>query len=451
MPQTPADLIIDARWVLPIAPVNEVLTGHSLVMGAGRILAVLPTSDVDVAFSAPERCTLDHHVLMPGLVNAHGHAAMTLLRGIADDQPLEIWLAKHIWPAEARWVSEAFVHDGTELAIAEMLKSGTTLFTDMYFYPEVAAAVAKHTGIRAQIAFPIVRFANTWSADTAEALHKGLALHDEYRDDDLVTIAFGPHAAYTVDDDDLVRIRTLANELDAAVQMHLHETAEEVATAKAEHGKSPIERLADLELLQPNLQAVHMTQLTDAEVELIAECGVKVIHCPQSNLKLGAGFCPVARLRQHGVTVGLGTDGAASNNSLDMFMEARAAALLSRGLAGTGQHPPGLDTLALLELATLGSARALDLHNEIGSLEQGKSADLIAVDLGSVGNVPVHHAESQLVFSAAGPNVTDVWIRGRRVINNGALTTIDEPDLIDRGKRWGERMAVAEARQLKLV
>ena len=310
MPPIAADLIVDARWVLPIGPVNEVLTDHSLVVGDGRILAVAPTADVDRRYTATDRLRFGDHVVMPGLVNAHGHAAMTLLRGIADDQPLEVWLAEHIWPAEARWVSETFVHDGTELAAAEMLKSGTTTFTDMYYYPEVAAAVAHRVGMRAQVAFPIVRFANAWSTDTAEALHKGLALHDEYRDEDLITIAFGPHAAYTVDDHDLVRIRTLANELDAPVHIHLHETAEEVVTARAEYGRSHIERLAELDLLQPNLQAVHMTQLTEAELAMVAEFGVRVVHCPQSNLKLGAGFCPVAKLHREGVTVGLGTDGA---------------------------------------------------------------------------------------------------------------------------------------------
>jgi 5-methylthioadenosine/S-adenosylhomocysteine deaminase len=451
MPKTPVDLIIDARWVLPIAPINEVLTQHSLVVSEGRILAVMPTSDVTQAYTARENLELGEHALMPGLINAHGHAAMTLLRGIADDQPLEVWLAKHIWPAEARWVSEEFVADGTELAAAEMLKSGTTTFADMYFYPEVAAAVAHRIGMRAQIAFPIVRFANTWSSDTAEALHKGLVLHDEYRDDNLINIAFGPHAAYTVDDDDLVKIRTLANELDAAVQIHLHETAEEVATARAEHGRTHIERLAELGLLQPNLQAVHMTQLSDTELDLVADYGVRVVHCPQSNLKLGAGFCPVARLRKAGIIVGLGTDGAASNNGLDMFAETRVAAMLSRALAGTGAHPPGLDTLTLLELATLEGARVLDLDADIGSLEPGKLADVIAIDLGRIGNVPVHHPESQLVFNAAGGDVTDVWIRGERIVSTGVLTSIDEEDLIARGKRWAERMGEVEQRQLKLV
>jgi 5-methylthioadenosine/S-adenosylhomocysteine deaminase len=439
MPTATADLIIDARWVLPIAPVNDVLEHHSVVVEAGRIRFLGPAAEVHESFKARRHVTLDdHHLLMPGLVNAHGHAAMTLLRGLADDVPLARWLNDIIWPTEARWVSETFVRDGVELAIAEMLKTGTTCFSDMYFFPEVGARVATAAGMRAQIAFPIIRFPNAWSQSTEEAIHKGLELHDRYREDALIRIAFGPHAPYTVDADDLVRILALADELDASIQTHLHETADEVAAARAQGGQSHIEQLHAQGLLVPRLQAVHMTEITDRELELVAASGLGVVHCPQSNLKLGSGLCPVARLRDAGVTVALGTDGAASNDGLDLFAEMRAASLLAKALA---RDPAALDALSLLKMATLDGARVLDLDHEIGSLEPGKAADLIAIDLDHVGMLPVHHPQAQLIYTTAGTRVTHVWVAGQPLVESGQLLTLDEVGIRSRSRGWGERIA----------
>jgi 5-methylthioadenosine/S-adenosylhomocysteine deaminase len=439
MPTDAADLIIDARWVLPIAPANQVLHHHSVAVDDGRILALAPTVEMHARMRARRRVQLDdHHVLLPGLVNAHGHAAMALLRGLADDVPLARWLNDIIWPTEARWVSETFVRDGVELAIAEMLKSGTTCFSDMYFFPEVGARVAHDAGMRAQVLFPVIQFPNAWSRDTDDAIHKGLALHDLYRDDALIRIGFGPHAPYTVTADDFVGILALADELDSTIQTHLHETADEVAQARAQSGRSHIEQLHDLGLLVPRLQAVHMTQITDHELDLVAESGVGVVHCPQSNLKLGSGLCPVARLRAAGVSVGLGTDGAASNDGLDLFAEMRAASLLAKALA---RDPVALDALTLLEMATLGSARVLDLHQEIGSIEPGKYADLVAVDLDHVSTLPVHHPEAQLIHTTAGNRVTHVWICGQARVESGALLTLDESGIRRRSRAWGERIA----------
>jgi 5-methylthioadenosine/S-adenosylhomocysteine deaminase len=439
MSHAAADLIIDARWVLPIAPANTVLDRYSVVVDGGRIRALGPTLDIHGTYTARRHVALgDHHVLLPGLVNAHGHAAMTLLRGLADDVPLSRWLNDIIWPTEARWVSETFVRDGVELAIAEMLKSGTTCFSDMYFFPEVTARVARDAGMRAQVAIPVIQFPNAWSNDSDHAIHKGLELHDRLRDDALVRIAFGPHAPYTVTPDDLIRILALADELDLQIQTHLHETADEVAQARSQHGRSPIEQLHTLGLLVPRLQAVHMTQVSDDELALIAEGGVGVVHCPQSNLKLGSGFCGVARLRSAGITVALGTDGAASNDGLDLFAEMRAASLLAKALA---RDPAALDTRALLEMATLGGARVLDLADEIGSIEPGKSADLVAVDLDHVSTLPVHHPAAQLIHTTAGTRVTHVWIAGHARVEHGTLTSMDEAAIRGRSRAWSERIA----------
>ncbi len=433
------DLIIDARWVLPIAPDNQVLERHSVAVHAGRIVAIGPTGEIHASYRANRRAALaDHHVLLPGLVNAHGHAAMSLMRGLADDLPLERWLNDVIWPAEARWISETFVRDGTELAVAEMLQSGTTCFSDMYFFPEVSARVARDAGMRAQVLFPIIQFPNAWSKDTAEAFSKGLALHDQYQGDDLVRIGFGPHAPYTVSTDDLLKVLTLADELDSPIQTHLHETASEVATARQQTGKSHIELLHALGFLVPRLQAVHLTQLTCPEIDLVAASGLSVVHCPQSNLKLGSGLCPVTQLRDAGVRVAIGTDGAASNDGLDLFAELRSASLLAKALSGNAAT---LNTLTLLEMATLGGAQVLDMDQEIGSIEPGKSADLIAVDLDHVTTLPVHHPDAQLIHTSASSRVSHVWVAGRALVERGELLSMDATGIRTRSRGWGERMA----------
>ncbi len=432
-----ADLIIDAGWVLPIAPENKVLAQHSLVLQGTQILALGPTANIHQRYRGQRQLALPGHLLMPGLVNAHGHAAMSLLRGLADDLPLERWLNDLIWPTEARWVSEAFVADGTRLALAEMLRTGTTCFSDMYFFPEVSARIAQEAGMRAQILFPLIQFPNAWSAHIDEGLEKGLRLHDSLRDDPLIRVGFGPHAPYTVPPDSLQRILTLADELDLQIQTHLHETAAEVAQAKAQQGLSHIRQFARQGLLVPRLQAVHMTQLDAEELALVAEANVAVVHCPQSNLKLGSGFCPLTKLWAAGVRVGLGTDGAASNDSLDMFTEMRAAALLAKGLA---QDPAACSALQILAMATLGGAQVLDLAHRIGSLEPGKDADLIAVDMDHLDNLPVHEPASLLVYTNAGSRVTHAWVRGRALLADGQLLQLDAARLAQQSRDWGLRI-----------
>ena len=438
-----ATLVVSARWVIPVEPEGAVLEDHAVVVEGARIAAVLPAAEARARHPDAEHVALARHALLPGLVNAHTHAAMTLLRGLADDLPLMTWLREHIWPAEARWVSEAFVHDGTLLALAEMVRGGTTCFNDMYFFPEVTARLASQAGMRAVVGMIVIDFPSAWARDAGEYLDKGLALHDALKDDPLVTTAFAPHAPYTVADGVLERVRVLADELEVPVHMHVHETAAEVAEAVEATGRRPLARLDALGLLGPGLAAVHMTQLEPAEIRRLAETGVRVVHCPQSNMKLASGACPVAALQAAGVPVAIGTDGAASNNDLDMLEELRTAALLGKLAAGDAAAVPAA---AALRMATLDGARALGLEGEIGSLVPGKSADLVAVDLGDPATEPVHNVISQLVYSASRAQVTHVWVAGRALLRERRLLTLDLDDIRARAAAWGARIAAGAGR-----
>jgi 5-methylthioadenosine/S-adenosylhomocysteine deaminase len=389
-------------------------------------------------YSATVEHRLDGHVLLPGLINGHGHAAMTLLRGLADDLPLMTWLQEHIWPAEQKLVSAEFVYDGSLLACAEMLRSGTTCFNDKYFFPEETVRAVEQAGMRAVIGLIVIDFASAWAQDADDYLRKGLALHDRLHNHGLITTAFAPHAPYSVSDQPLQRIATLAEELDIPIHMHVHETAEEVERACRETGRRPLQRLDELGLLNPRLLAVHMTQLEEAEIARCAETGVQVVHCPESNLKLASGFCPVQRLHEAGINVALGTDGAASNNDLDMWGELRSAALLAKGVAADAMALPAERAL---RMATLDGARALGLEAEIGSLEVGKAADVIAVNLDDVSTQPVYHPLSQLVYATSREQVREVWVAGRHLLRDGRLTTLETADLLDRARHWQARIA----------
>ncbi len=435
------DTLIEARWVIPVEPDGVVHEDHAVAIDDGRILDLLPSGEARTRYRARTVRELPDHVLIPGLVNAHTHAAMTLLRGLADDLPLMRWLKEHIWPAEARWVGTEFTHDGTQLAMAEMLRGGTTCFNDMYFFPDVAARAASACGMRACVGLIVIDFPSAWAADWEEYLSKGLALHDRYRGDPLIRTAFAPHAPYSVGDAALARIRTLADELDLPVHMHVHETADEVRQSEQEHGMRPLQRLHALGLVSPALLGVHMTQLTEDEIGLLAETGAHVIHCPESNLKLASGFCPVERLAHAGVNVALGTDGAASNNALDLLGEMRSAALLAKAVSG---EAAALPAARALRMATLNGARALGLGEEIGSLEPGKAADLVAVHLGELETEPVYHPVSQLVYAAGRHQVTDVWVAGRALLEGRVLTTLDPIPVRERARAWRTRIAATD-------
>ncbi len=375
--------------------------------------------------------------MIPGLVNAHSHAAMSLFRGMADDRPLMDWLENHIWPAEARSINREFVRDGTRLAAAEMLLGGTTCFNDMYFFGDEAASAAIEAGIRAVIGMIVIGFPSAWAADVDEYFRKGQAVHDTFRDHPLITSAFAPHAPYTVDDHALRRIATLAEELDVPVHMHVQETQDEVERAIAVSGVRPLRRLQGLGLVTPRLVGVHMTCLDDDELDLLAHSGATVVHCPESNLKLASGFCPVDKLLARGVNVACGTDGAASNNDLDMLGEIRTASLLAKGVAG---DPCALPAAHALRMATYNGALALGLERSIGSLEIGKQADMVAIDLGDARARPVYDPVSQIIYSGHRDQVAQVWVGGRRVVRDRQLMTLDLGDLRAASDDWGQRI-----------
>jgi len=432
------DTSINAGWVIPVEPDGQILENHSIAVHGGKIVAVLPTKNAAKEYRATETIDLPHHALIPGLINAHTHAAMSLFRGLADDLPLMDWLNLHIWPAEAKWVGEAFVRDGTELAVAEMLKSGTTCFSDMYFFPEVTARACVDAGMRACIGLIMIDFPSAWAQNAEEYLHKGLKLHDELRHSELVTTAFAPHAPYTVSNGPLEKIRMYADELDIPIHIHVHETAHEVEGSLAQYKKRPLARLSDLGLLGPRLLAVHMTQLQPGEIESLAKANVNVIHCPESNLKLASGFCPVHALVQAGVNVALGTDGAASNNNLDMLEEMRIAALLAKGASGEATAVPAHTAL---RMATLNGARALGLEAHTGSLTAGKAADITAIDLADIASQPVYEPLSQIVYTATREQVTNVWVNGRHLLVNRRLATLDEATLREKAAQWRGKIA----------
>jgi 5-methylthioadenosine/S-adenosylhomocysteine deaminase len=441
-PKTEAPAAVDAvlhpRWIVPMSGTHDVLTGHSIAVSGSRIVAIAPTADIASRFKARNEYRLDTHAVMPGLVNAHGHAPMTLLRGYADDMPLQPWLEQLIWPAEARVLSESYVADGARLAIAEMLLGGTTCFTDMYFFPDQVAQAATDAGIRAQLACPVFDFPTAWARDADDYITKAHRLHDQYRNSELIDIAFGPHAPYTVSDAPLRKVAYLADELDVSIHIHLHENAQEISDALRTTGKRPLARLHELGLLSPRLQCVHMTQVEDAELAVLAANGVHVVHCPSSNLKLASGFCRTQALVDAGVNVALGTDGSASNNRLDMFGELRLAALLAKGVSNDARAIPALTAL---KMATLNGARALGIDEQVGSLEAGKLADLIAVDLAHPNTQPVYDPVSTLAYSAQGSQVTHVWVHGQLLVADGALTRMDKQQLLAAAGRWGEQIA----------
>lgn len=427
------ELVIHASWIIPVSDDDIVHRDACLAVSDGRIIGICSSDCADQYFRAAKTLHLPNQVLIPGLVNTHGHAAMALLRGIADDVPLQTWLQQHIWPLEARYISEEFVYQGTQLAIAEMIRSGTTCFADMYFYPEASARAATEAGIRVQLAAPVIDFPNPWSANADEGILKTTQLHDAWRNSELVSTAFGPHAPYTVSDEPLKRIAILAEELDIPIHMHVHETAAEVEQAVQNLGQRPIKRLHDLGLLSPRLICVHATQLNEADLDLLTESGAHVAHCPESNLKLASGFCPVHTLQQRGINVCLGTDGAASNNNLDMFSEMRTAALLAKAVS---QDASALPASKALRMATIDGARALGLDRITGSLEAGKRADITAVQLEQLNTVPVHNPLSQLVYSAQASQVTHVWVNGKILLEHGELTTLNRRTVIDTARHW---------------
>ena len=431
--------ILKPDWIITVNADFEVLQDYAVVIEDNRIHSLASVDEIRqlACYAEAQIIDLPGRVLMPGLVNSHTHASMSLLRGIADDLPLMDWLSNHIWPAEARWVDGGFCVDGFQLAAAEMIRSGTTCMNDMYFFADEIARCAEQIGMRLVVGLIVLDFPSVWAQNADEYLHKALAVHDEVRGFSLVDSAFAPHAPYTVSDEALRRIAMYSNELDVPVHMHLHETAQEVAEAEQQSGLRPLQRIDQLNLLNSSLIAVHMTDINEFEIERIAEAGVNVAHCPESNMKLASGTCPVATLLDKGVNVCLGTDGASSNNDLDLLGEMRSAALLAKNSSG---NAAACNARQAIEMATINGARALGMADRIGSIESGKCADLIAIDLDHLNTQPLYDPVSQVVYAAASHQVSDVWIDGVEQLRDYEFSQLDARRIIANAASWAQKI-----------
>lgn len=427
------DQLIDARWIIPIEPANAVLENYSLAIQGDRILDLLPSAEAAARYRGRKHFKLNEHVLMPGLVNLHTHAAMSLLRGYADDMPLMRWLNEHIWPAESHHVSPKFVRDGTLLACWEMLRGGITCFNDMYFFPQAAAEAALSAGMRAALGITVFEFPSAYGSDAEDYLSKGLAAREALLDQSLISFCLAPHAPYTVADHTFERVATIANQLELPIHIHLHETEEEIQGSLKEHGMRPLARLYRLGLLGPELIAVHAVHLTPEDIDLLATHNCHVAHCPTSNMKLASGIAPIETLIDHGVGTGLGSDGAASNNRLDLFQEMRHAALLAKV---SSKNAACLPAHRVLAMATIEAARALGLDAKIGSLKPGKAADLIVLRLDEWTLQPCFDPASHLVYVAGREQVSHVWVAGQLRIDDSLPVGLDIPALLDTVKLW---------------
>ena len=427
------DLLIKPSWVITINEQDQVLIDHAVAIDQGKILDILPFAEAEQHYRAKKTVVLPQQALLPGLVNAHTHAAMSLLKGLADDLPLMEWLQEHIWPAERQWANQQFVYDGSKLAIAEMIRSGTTCFNDMYFFAEETIKAVQESGIRASLGMILIDFPTAYAENIDGYLQKSLALRESVKNTPLISVCFAPHAPYTVSDQALERIHQLASRLNLPIHMHVHETAQEVMQAVELHQERPLARLARLDLLDQHFLAVHMTQLAASEITNLVYKKVHVIHCPESNLKLASGFCPVAKLLTAGVNVALGTDGNASNNDLDMLGEMRTAALLAKAVA---QDASVVSAHQVLRMATINGAKALGLEQHIGSIEIGKSADLITINLGGLESQPMYDPISHLVYCTTRGQVTHVWVAGQALLEERKLCTLNEAELINSAQHW---------------
>lgn len=435
--KTIVDTLLSPRWIVPIVPRNQVLENQSIVIDKGHIIDLLPTEQAQTRYSAKSTFDLSRHAVMPGLINAHAHSPMTLMRGIADDLALSEWLNNHIWPVEKRWMDEDFIRDGTELAFLEMVRGGTTCFNENFFFCDVTAEATLAAGLRAMIGTEVINFPSRYAATMPEYLEKMQVFCQKWQNHPLIKPSIHPHSPYTVDDNSFLAVKEFADQHQLMIHLHLHETANEIEQSLQEYHKRPLRRLFDLGLVSERLQCIHMTQIAEEDWDILKNCKPQIVHCPESNLKLASGYCPVPNLLKAGIHVGLGTDGAASNNDLDMFGEMRTASLLAKGLTG---DPTALNATAALELATLGGAHALGLSHTTGSLEVGKAADIIAIDLSHPNTQPLYHPISQIAYAANSRQVTDVWVAGRQLLNKGEFTTLDAQAILFKAEQWQQKI-----------
>jgi len=432
-----ANLIIESRWLATVVKDSPLLEYYSVIVQNETIVDLLPTELARAQYTSTNVLSLDEHILIPGLINLHTHAAMNLMRGIADDLPLMQWLNEHIWPAERAVVSYDYVRDASLHACAEMLSGGTTCFNDMYFFPQATAAAVSQSGMRANLGLIVSEFANSYASDADDYLQKGFESHDSWRGNAMISSSMAPHAPYTVSNRTFEKVITYAEQLSIGIHTHLHETRDEISQSEAQYGVRPIQRLAALGLLGPNFTAAHGVHLLPAEIDMLSEYGCHIAHCPSSNLKLGSGIAPVALMLRSNVNVGIGTDGAASNNRLDMFAEMRLAALLAKGV---NEDPAALPAHQALEMVTVNAAKALGLDDKIGTIEVGKKADLVAVKLNDITISPCYDPVSHLVYTCGREHVTHTWVAGELRYSNGLYANIEPLELKEIIKKWQPKL-----------
>jgi len=435
------DTLIHAAWLIPIEPINQVLKDYSLAIDKGKILDILPTQLASKKYISDQTLHLADQAVLPGFINAHTHSPMSLLRGIANDLALMDWLQNYVWPAEKKWLAEDFVYDGTQLALAEMIRGGTTCFNEHYFFPETISKVTNEVGLRACVGFTILDFPTNWSQNTDEAIAKGLKVCEQYKSHPLITIFFAPHAPYTLCDDSLKKIISLTNKLDIPNHIHVHESNEEINNSIKTYNQRPLKRLYELGILNSKTLLIHMVHTNDEDLAIVKKSGSHVVHCPESNLKLASGFFKIEPFQRHNINVALGTDSAASNNNLDMIGEMRTAALIAKCI---NNNPCTLTAAETLAMATINGAKALGLDSKIGSLKIGKFADIISINLKTLATAPVYDPIAQIVYASHCNDVTNVWVAGKQLLNNGNLTTINESEVLQKAKLWGQRIVSSQ-------
>lgn len=427
------DQIAHAKWIVTGEKKQHVLENHALLIDKGVILNIIPSAEAKEKYHAKQVDNYSYHALLPGLVNAHTHLGMNYFRGLGCDLMLMDWLNGYIWPAEKKWLSSEFVQEASLFAMAEMIRSGTTCFNDMFYFPEAIADATITAGMRGCIGITVIDFPTAWSKDTSESLEKGLAFCNQYQEQSLITPTLAPHAPYTVSDESFLRVLEMAKSLQVKINLHLHETDTEIAQSLTQYHKRPIKRLFDLGFLSSEVVAIHMTQLDEEDYAILAEARPSIVHCPESNMKLASGICPVSKLHTMGLNVALGTDSVASNNDLNMINEMRTAAFLAKV---SQQDPVCLNVNETLAMASLNGAKALGMDHIIGSLTPGKSADFIAVNLDEIETLPVHDPLVQIIYSSSRQQVTDVWVAGKQLLKNRELLTVDEEALKAKARLW---------------
>jgi len=431
------DQIIHAKWIITCENPSKELANHAIAIKDSKIVGILPSSETDKQWQSSSVQHLNSHAIMPGLINTHTHIAMNIFRGLADDLELMDWLTNHIWPAEGKWVSAELVYDASLLAMAEMIRCGTVRFNDMYFFPEATAQAAEKAGMHAHIGMTIIDVPTAWAKTTEEYFAKSLEFYQAYKNHPMVTPTFAPHSTYTVSRENLMKINELAKEYNVKINIHLQEVKSEADQTVAKYNLRPLALLESINMVSPNLIAIHMTDVDDKDIAILKKHQPSVVHCPESNMKLASGICPVEKMLKNGINVALGTDGAASNNDLDMIGEMRSAAFLGK-LASN--DPKAVSAATAMQMATLNAAKALGVDDIAGSLTPGKFADFIAIDLEQIETQPLYHAISQIVYAASRNQVTDVWIAGKKVLENRKLLTLDETEILNKAKSWRNKI-----------